>query len=189
MISRTITAVDRIATAVVALILLGGATFGLWWWTGYSPVVTTIDTTDATSLIDANWWPWASATVGVLLAFTALAWLLAHVGRSTVNHLRLTGSSLSGAFSVDASKIADAAADILAGTLGIRSTSGIIYQRRGQTVVRLTALIEPEADLTTITSRADQVAAELVQVLGRRDLACSIELKVAARGRDLPRAT
>ena len=62
-----------------------------------------------------------------------------------------------------------------------------MLRERGQLVARLRATIEAEADLQAITSAADQVAADLAQVLERDDLHLQVQLKVATRSRSLPR--
>ena len=69
----------------------------------------------------------------------------------------------------------------------MRSASGRVLRERGQFVARLGATIEAEADLQTITSAADQVAADLAKVLERDDLHWQVQFKVATRSRSLPR--
>ncbi|MEP6814743.1 MAG: hypothetical protein ABI873_04235 [Marmoricola sp.] len=189
MISRTTLFVDRLATLLLALVLVAGGTLGVWWWTGNSPLAGVTDTTSITDLVDTGWWPWASAGAGVLLVLIGLRWLAVHVRSTRVKHLYLRGSGSAGKLDVDGSKVAGAAATAFADTLGVRDAKGSVRRRRGQLVGNLTATIEPEADLALIAESADRVAAQLAQVLGRDDLRCSIELRVAARGRSLPRVS
>ena len=47
--------------------------------------------------------------------------------------------------------------------------------------MRLTATIDPHADLHLIAAAADHVAADLARVLQRDDLHCQVNLKVARR--------
>lgn len=60
---------------------------------------------------------------------------------------------------------------------------------RGQLVARLSAVIEPECDLKVVAARADEVSAQLRQVLDRDDVRCSVELRVAAYGHRMARAS
>ena len=56
-------------------------------------------------------------------------------------------------------------------------------------MARLTATIEPQADLATVAAAADAVSADLKKVLAREDLYCLVNLRVAQRGRQLSRVT
>ena len=71
----------------------------------------------------------------------------------------------------------------------VRSVRGTINRDRGQLVARLTATIEPQADLATVGAAADAVSADLKKVLAREDLRCQVNLRVAHRGRRLSRVT
>ena len=187
MMSRLTFAVDRVVTFVVALLLLALGAGALWTWSGRGPVTGTLRTGSATDLIGQSWWPWASAVVGVLLVLLGLRWIAAHLNRQNVGRLHLRGSGSGGRLDVTASKVAGAAADAFSDTLGVRSARGVVVRDRGQMVARLTATIEPEADLALLARQADLVSAQLAQVLERDDLRCSVQLKVASLSRSLPR--
>jgi len=188
MISRKILLIDRIATLVLGLALVAGGALGLWWWSGDSPFVSVSDTGAVQRVVDMVWWPTASVAVGVLLILLGLRWAAAHLSRAKVDKLYLPGSGSQGKLDVDGSKVVGAAADVLADTLGVRSATGKIMRDRGQLVARIDAVIEPEADLGQIAESADLVSAQLAEVLGRDDLRCSVELRVARAGRQLSRA-
>ena len=125
--------------------------------------------------------------MGLLLALLGLRWIAAHLGRPTVSRLHLTGSGSGGRLDARAAKVAGAAADALADTIGVRSARGTVVRDRGQLVARLTATLEPDADLGVVARQADLVSAQLRQVLDRDDVRCSVELRVAARGGRMPR--
>jgi len=56
-----------------------------------------------------------------------------------------------------------------------------------QFVERLNASIEPEADLRVVAAAADQVSAQLQQVLQREDLHCRVQLRTTTANRTTPR--
>lgn len=189
MISRATLLLDRVATLGLAAVLAVAGLLGIWWWSGTGPLPSTTTTKTATSVVDAEWWPWVSAVGGLLLILLGLRWLAAHVARNTVSRLTLSGSGSDGKLDADGSKVAGAAATALTNTLGVRSANGSVRRNRGQLVANLKATLEPEADLALVAASADQVSSELSQVLDRKDLRCSVELTVARRGRSLPRVS
>lgn len=191
MISRTVLLLDRIATLVLSLLLLVGGLAGLWWWSGRSISGTTLPDTSSTSAasdaLGTSWVAWAVAVGGVVVALVGLRWILAHLRRNTVSRLRLSGSGPDGRNEALAGKALGAAADAYATTDGVRSARGTVVKDRGQLVARVDATIEPEADLAHLARRADEVSAQLNDVLGREDLRAAVRLRVAARGRALSR--
>lgn len=189
MISRTTLALDRFATLLLAVALIAGGALGVWWWSGDSSLPARSDTTPVQDLVAQGWWPWVSAAVGVLLILVGVRWLAAHVRRTTVRQLNLAGSGAAGRLRADGSKVAGAAADAFADTVGVRSAKGRVNRDRGQLVAELTATIEPEADLALVAEQADLVSAQLAHVLGRDDLRCSVQLSVARNGASLERVT
>ncbi len=191
MISRTTLLLDRLATFVLALLLLAGGALGVWWWSGRDVAGTTLPGTARTSpvsdALDTSWVAWVAAVVGVVLALVALRWILAHLRRGGVSRLRLDGSGDAGRNEVLAGKALGAAADAFATTEGVRSARGVVVKDRGQLVARIDATVEPAADLAHVADRADEVTAQLHDVLGRDDLHAAVRLRVAARGRALSR--
>lgn len=187
MISRTLLTVDRLATLLTALSIAAIALLGLWWWSGNSPLPERIDLTETSRIVDEPWWPWASATIGILLVLLGLRWLLAHLPRRKVVALALPGTGSDGRLSIDGSRAADAAADAFADTLGVRSARGAIRKDRGQLVARISAVIDPEADLAELAAKSDEVSALLGRVIGRDDLRCAVEMRVrSSRGSSGP---
>jgi hypothetical protein len=187
--TRTTLMLDRIATLLVAALLIATAALGIWWWIGDSPLPDSLDTSAIYDRVDEAWWPWASALAGVLLILIGLRWIAAHLASRKVKTLRLRGSGSTGKLEVAGSKAASAAADALTHMIGVRSASGRIERDRGQLVAHVVATVEPDADLALVAHQADVVSAQLAQVLGRDDLRCSVELKVATRAQQLPRVS
>lgn len=191
MVTRTVLLLDRIATLVLALLLLAAGLAGLWWWSGREVSGTSLPGTSSTSAVTdalgSSAVAWGVAVGGVVLALVGLRWILAHLRRTTVSRLRLTGSGPDGRNEALAGKALGAAADAFATTDGVRSARGAVVRDRGQLVARVDATIEPEADLALVAARADEVTAQLNDVLGRDDLRAAVRLRVALRGRALSR--
>ena len=188
MTSRRTLLLDRAATLLLALALLAGGAAAAYWWSGRSPFADTLDLSAATDVTEASWFGGVAALVGVVLALLGLRWILAHLGRPTVSRLHLSGSGAGGRLGVHAGQVAGAAADALEDTIGVRSARGTVVRDRGQLVARLTATIEPDADLGVVARQADLVSAQLREVLDRDDVRCSVEIRVAARSRGIARA-
>ncbi|GAA1749721.1 hypothetical protein [Aeromicrobium alkaliterrae] len=192
MTTRKTLLIDRFTTFVLALLFIAGGAAAIWWWTGRpidgTELPTTSDTTAASDLVAQDWFAWTAAVVGVLLALVALRWIAAHVTPNKVSRLRLGASDTTGRLDASAQKVAGAAADAYADTLGVRSAKGSVVRDRGQLVARIDATIEPDSDLALLSRRADEVSSQLLSVLERPDLRCSLHLKVALRGRGVPRA-
>lgn len=186
--SRGTLALDRVATVLAALVCLVAGAAALVWWSGRTTVLPeSVDAAPVTDVTGQSWWPWALGLAGVVLILLGLRWLTAHLPQRGVGLLALPGSSSEGRLQADAGTVADAAAEELGGVRGVRSSRGTVQRDRGQVVVRLTATIEPDADLDAVARGADRASGQLQDVLGRDDLHCRVQLRVAGRGRPQPR--
>lgn len=188
MTSRRTAVWDRTGTLVLSLVLLVSGAALVWWWSGRSPAADPLSTRTATELTQASWWPAALGAAGVLLVLLGLAWLLAHLHRSTVDRLHVSGSGPQGRLDAAAGEVVGAAADAFADTIGVRRASGSLVRDRGQLVASITATVERECDLAALAQHADLVSAQLHDVLGRDDIRCRVQLKVARLGARMPRA-
>lgn len=186
--TRRLLAVDRLASLLLALLLIAGGLAVLVWFFRW-PVAwgQTLALGPLAAAASAPWWPWVAALVGLGLIVVGIIWIGSHLRSQSVGNLRLAGSDRTGRLEADASKATTAAADVLADAYGIRSARGSVKRDRGQLVAQLVATVEPDADLRAVAAEADQVSAQLYHVLGRDDLTCHIELKVAHRGGQQPR--
>ncbi len=186
--SRATLAVDRVLTALVALLLMAAGGAGIVWWSGRFLVLPPrLDLSGLGWLPRQSWWPWALGAVGLLLLLLGLRWLVGHLPDRGVSHLNLAGSSPAGKLMVEARTVASTTAEVLQATPGVRSARGSIQRDRGQLVARLSATIERGADLELVAAAADQVSAQLRQVLQREDLHCRVQLRTARQERGQPR--
>lgn len=185
--SRSVVIVDRLATLLVALLLIATGAAAIVWWLGELGLMGPVDVALVVEQTTQAWWSWAAGLVGVVLVLLGLRWLLGHIPHRGVAAIRLRGTGTSGRLTAQVSQASHAAAELLEETEGVRSTRGTIHRDRGQLVARIKATVEPQADLAAVTAAADTVATELKQVLDRDDLRCSVRLHVARRGRRLSR--
>lgn len=179
---------DRIATIVIAALLIVGGVAAVAWW---SSDVTRLDGSlllgPVVDVTEQAWWPWVLGAAGVVLVLLGLRWLAAHLPDRGVAQLILPGSSGQGRLLVDAGSVADAAAASLEEAPGVRSANARIQRDRGQLVARVSTSIEHEADLRAVARAADAVSGELREVLGRDDLRCRVDVSLVRRSRAMPR--
>lgn len=187
--SRAVIAFDRIAAVILALLLISAGVIGLVWWRGDLGISGRLDASTAVDQTTQPWWPWAAGLAGAALVLLGLWWLAGHVITRGVGQVRLPGTGKQGRLTAQVKPVAQAAAEVLATTDGVRSVRGTITRDRGQLVARLSATIEPQADLAVVAAAADAVSADLKKVLGREDLHCLVTLRVAHRGRQMSRVT
>ncbi|GAA0297775.1 hypothetical protein GCM10009528_13490 [Kineococcus aurantiacus] len=172
---------DRLVAVVLGLVLVLAGVAAAGWSTGWSdrwfPAVP--DRVALPDVVGAPWWLVATAIGAVVLAVLALWWLLAHVPRRGVSTLTLPGSGPGGRLHVAVDGPVEAAAAQFALLPGVRSATGRALRDRGELVVELRAVVEPTADLREVSTAADEVSAQLRQVLGRDDVKGRVRLGVA----------
>lgn len=187
--SRRVITLDRFASFLVGLMVIAAGALAFAWWLTPGWLPRSLDTSPITDVTSQGWWPWVTGLAGAVLVLAGLRWLAGHVPHSRVGEVTLPGSDDDGRLRATATPVAKAAADVLQSTPGVRSATGRVVRERGQLVARLGATIEASADLHSIAFAADQMAADLARVLGRDDLRCLVQLKVATRTRSLPRVS
>lgn len=186
--SRAVVALDRVGAFLVGVLLIAvGAAAALWWRGTFPRWPSTLDISAVLDLTRQPWWPWAAGLIGLVLILAGLRWLVGHLPSRGVSQLRLAGSTSGGKLAAQVRPVAQAAAEALAQTPGVRSASGSIQEARGQLVARLNATIEPQADLSLVAAAADMVSADLARVMQRDDIHCQVNLSVAHRARTIPR--
>lgn len=186
--SRALVTFDRVMAFVVgAVLIVVGAAAILWWRGTIAAWPTRLHAGNALQVTSRQWWPWVMALAGVILILLGLRWMTAHLPRSGVTQVKLPGSARHGRLLAQVRPVTKTAAQVLEATPGIRSTNAAIRRERGELIARLNATIEPQADLRLVADAADRISRDLREVLERDDLHCQVRLRVAARGRSLPR--
>lgn len=180
--SRLTIALDRLVAFLVAVVLIVlGAAAAVWGTDRVSPLTGPLHLQPLSQATERSWWPWAIGVGGAVLTLLALRWLLSHLPRRGTGPLKLAGTGRSGRLVADGNSVAEAAAEALAATPGVRSAHGRVLRERGQIVAQLSAVIDTDADLSAIAESADEVSAHLRHVLGRDDLRCQIQLRLPRR--------
>lgn len=186
--SRLTVAVDRLGALLLGLVLaVGGAAVAIWGTDRVSPLTSTLDLSRLQRATTESWWPWVVGLGGVAAVLLGLRWLVAHVPNRRSGPLRLPGTSRAGRLSADGGSAADAAAEAFASTPGVASARGTLIDDRGQLVARLVATIDSDADLSAVAQAGDTVSAQLQNVVGRKDLRCRVDLRLARRSLPGPR--
>lgn len=186
--SRSLVTLDRLMAFVVGLVLIAVGAAGVLWWRGTFPSwPTKLDTGAAITMTGQPWWAWAVGIIGLVLVLLGVRWLIAHLPSRGVGQLKLPGSTPQGKLLAQVRPVANAAAEALEQTSGVRSASASIHKERGQLVARINATIEQQADLLAVAAAADQVSSDLARVLQRDDIHCQVNLSVAHRSRSLSR--
>lgn len=126
-----------------------------------------------------DWWPWAVAGGGGVLALIALVWLVRHLPRRTGSRVTLDDSG-AGRLTLDLGAATAAAAETVAETTpGVRFASGRQVVDRGQLVAELVIEIEPTADLAVVRAVARDAAGRLAATVGVERLRHRTRLRVA----------
>lgn len=185
--SRVTLAVDRLFAVALGLALLAVGVIAVLWWSGHLPGAANSVNLSSISwlppLTGHDWWPWALGVGGLLAALAGVRWLIGHVPDQGVSHLRLRGTNDDGQLRADAQPVGSAAAAAFTTTPGVRSARSSITRERGQTIVRILATIEPDAELQPIAAAADALSSQLRHVLERDDVTCRVQLRCARRSR------
>jgi hypothetical protein len=189
-VSRTLTVLDRVLVLVLALALVAlGVTAVVWQSGRLSQLHGTLRAPWLTAATTAGWWPWATGATGVVLVILALRWITAHITSSKVADVRMAGSTTAGRLTVDLGALATAAAASVQDTPGVRTTSGRALNDRGRRTIALTIILDPHADLTTITTATDQACTNIVTALGDSATALRVHLRTARTTKTSPRVT
>ncbi|WP_432497586.1 hypothetical protein [Kineococcus gypseus] len=191
--TRRVLALDRLAALVAGLVLLALGLAAAAWGAGQLPRLwpaapAELRLSTATDAYAQSWWPLASGAAGAVLVLLALWWLLAHLPRRGVPHLRLPGSDRTGALAVDGGSAVQAAAEEVAALPGVRSADGRLVHERGHLLAVLTVTADPTADLAELVDGVERVSGDLRRVLGRDDVRGRVRVQVARRARAAARA-
>lgn len=141
-------AIDRLITAIVGLLLLGGGGWLLAYRLGETHVVSAthrIDPHKIAGVPDYEWWPAAVGGIGVLLILLSLWLLLRHLhgSRATIVTTPTGGA-------VDLGKVADAVADELGRSELIERARATTVRHKGKSAIRVRATAAPDASITQL---------------------------------------
>ena len=162
--SRATAVVDRVATALAALLLIGAGLALVAWPLRLLPRLDgPLAVGPAADATGASWWPWAAAGAAVVLLALGLRWLLAHVPNRAHTRRPLQGSDPQGRLVLDLASLAGTAADALAGRPGVGSARGRVLGGRDDGTVELVATIEPLTSLALVADAVRHVDAEVAE--------------------------
>ncbi|HEY8789527.1 MAG TPA: hypothetical protein VIM10_10405 [Actinopolymorphaceae bacterium] len=188
--TRVIRFLDRAATLVAGLVLVGIGAAAFVWDRGLGPNWPAHpDAERVLTFLRSGWVPWAAGFGGVIIVVVGLGWLIAHASRRRVGPLQLETTDSAGAAGVptsdaaavapvvDVGAVASAAAAELARRPDVINCRGKAIRDRGQIVVELAPTLSAQADLAAVTAAAEHAAASVHTALGRDD----VYVRVAAR--------
>jgi hypothetical protein len=187
--SRKLVTLDRIATLLLAALLIGGGLAALDW--RYRWVLSYPDRTSTRAplqLTTAGWWPWAAGAVGVVLILLGLWWLLAHLRRGIEPTLRLPATDPTGRITADLASLADAAADDFQSRAPVDHVRGTARRIGSDHVIEIRAHVDPRADGDSITRAARSVTGDVERAFPNGSVSCRILLDSPRAHRGLRRA-
>jgi hypothetical protein len=186
--SRSVLLFDRIIVILLGLLFIAFGAAVITWWAGeFHWVGTPLRVSGLNDLGAKSWWGASMLAGGAIATLLALRWLYAHIDRHRVERLVVKGSSKTGHFQMAPGAVVDAAAQILEDAVGVRNAKGRIYVDSGQLVARLDVSIEPTANLDSVVVVSDEVAQNILLMIGQDKLRSRIDLSVARRAKTLPR--
>jgi hypothetical protein len=175
--SRKLVALDRIATLLLAvlLILLGLALLD-WRYGLLLSYADRLTTDPARRQAATGWWPWAVGAVGLLLILAGLWWLLAHLRRGRQPTLRLPDSASTGRITVDLASVATAAAEDFQSRAPVDQARGTARTIGARQVIEIRAHVDPRADGDSITQAARRITSDVERAFPDGAVSCRILL-------------
>jgi hypothetical protein len=181
--TRLATTVDRLAAAVFGLALIAVGVGVLVWNTHLIPHVPhTITAPGLVSATNTEWWPWAVAGVGLVLALVGLRWLFAHTPKARVKALPLPPTA-AGSTSVDLGQVADAAATALQHDTNSHGAKGKAVIDRGSRTIDLAVTAYSPATVPALIAAVDEVGGQVTEMLGDARVAVRTTVHVDKHGR------
>lgn len=184
---RSTVAVDRLATATVAIALIAaGVALLIWNTTLFADIPEVITAPGLVEASRSDWWPWAVAGVGAVLILLALRWLVAHrpaarIDRTTIAQSRSgadADDATPGRSTADIAAIASASARALETHAAVVKASGkAVVERRQRTLLIDATATSPELVGEAVRA-ADRVAHEAVTMIGDDSLATRTLIRV-----------
>lgn len=161
--SRAPYKIDRLATIVVAILMLALGLVLLDWryhlvLHGYPKQ---ISLGSLAIWADTSWWAWAFAAITLLLGVLGLWWLLAHLRRNTIKATKMPQSGPQGTITMDTSSLANAIAQTLQDAGPFSSVAANATQDGRATTVLVNAYPDQQADGPSIIQAIQEMRAHL----------------------------
>lgn len=177
--TRTASTLDRIAAALIGLLVIAVGAGALIWNTAlFSGIPGRITAAPLITATAQSWWPWAVAGAGVLLVIIGARWLLTHTPAATTKPLPLHETDDRGTITVDLTSVTDAAAQTLAQRPDVRSAKGKAVIDRGTRTLDLTVSVAADENLAELTGAIDAVCADLARAIGDPTLAARTLVRI-----------
>ncbi|MFY0406469.1 hypothetical protein, partial [Solicola sp. PLA-1-18] len=148
-----------------------------------------LSTGPASDIVDATWFTWVFAAVGLVLGLLGLWWLAAHARRPHQSSVRLKGSDDHGRLEADLTSIAAATAERFDTMTPTQSVSGRTRSYGSKQVVELRARLDPRADGESIGTAARTCTQDVATALPDGDATCRIVLDGPSRSKLVRKAT
>lgn len=174
---------DRLLAVLLgALTTAAGAAVALWGLDAVPRWPSTLDLSQIDdAVVDTEWWPWAWAGIGVLLALLALTWLLRRARPVSRPPALSRASTDAGAVRVDLDSVAAAVARRLEGMAPISAARGKGVDARGIFRVEVRAAIDEISDGPAIARAIERTQHELDESFGDGRAVCQLMVSAPSR--------
>ncbi len=178
---------DRLLAAVLGVLTAAAGVAVVLWSLGAVPQwPSTLDLSwILASVVDTDWWPWASAGVGVLLALVAVTWLLRRARPVPRPPALSQASTDAGAVRVDLDSVAAAVARRLQEAAPISAARGKGVDVRGTFLVDVRAAIDEISDGPAIIRAVEHAQQELDESFGEGRAVCQLVVSAPSRWRSV----
>lgn len=188
--TRPTAAMDRLATAIVGILLVAGGAAVLIWDTALvADIPESITAPGLVRASETSWWPWASAGAGIVLALVALRWLVAHRPTPRIDRTAIDGTFIdaedvtSGRATADITALASASARALEIHTCVKKASAKAVIDRRQRIIMIDATAQSPELLGEAALAADQVARDAITMIGDSSLATRTVIHIEKRGK------
>lgn len=190
--AAAVTRANRGRLTVIALVLLLGGLAGLAVSAGYlatSQRHRAVLGATRLHLLAGHWWFWLIvAAVAVIVALSALGWLLRQFGSDRVGEVQLETDRTGGKTALSASAVASAVADEVRSYRGVDRAGAHLRGPAESPFLVLRAVLDDDADIATVR---DQVLAGAIsharQALDDPDLPARVEFRLGGHDNPGPR--
>jgi hypothetical protein len=185
--TRAAIALDRLVALLVgaALVVIGAG--ALIWHTGWIHRLPQVISAPAlAAAVDAPWWRWAVAGVGLVSVAVALRWLMAHRPSLGTAPIRLHDAGDVGTITIDPAAIAAAAAAELERHPAVRVAKGKAVADRNDRMVEIAVTAAHPDELAAVIDAIDATSVHIARAAGDVPLKTRATLRIKG-GRELTR--